>query len=63
VDAAEFQRWIRAELKARGLTQEAAARQIGVSVKTIQRWARGKSLPRYVEFAKIGRAWKASPFK
>ena len=40
-------------LKREGLTQEAAARQLGVSVKTVSRWVGGGTQPRQRERQKI----------
>jgi transcriptional regulator with XRE-family HTH domain len=40
-----FSQWFRATLSRGGLAQEAAARQLGVSVKTVSRWARGETEP------------------
>jgi transcriptional regulator with XRE-family HTH domain len=56
-----FQKWFRGELAKRKLTQEAAARELQVSYATIQRWAAGRSLPRFEELAKIKRAWGKLP--
>ena len=41
-----FADWIAAALRREGLTMEAAARQLGVSVKTVSRWVGGASEPR-----------------
>jgi DNA-binding XRE family transcriptional regulator len=43
---ASFAEWMAALLKREGLTQEAAARHLGVSVKTVSRWVRGLTRPR-----------------
>jgi transcriptional regulator with XRE-family HTH domain len=59
--AQSFQKWFRRELKRRHLTQEAAGRELQVSLATIQRWSAGRSLPRYEELAKIRRAWGQLP--
>jgi transcriptional regulator with XRE-family HTH domain len=53
--------WFRRELARRKLTQEVAGRELRVSLATIQRWAAGRSLPRYEELAKIKRAWGHLP--
>ncbi|HEY7282155.1 MAG TPA: helix-turn-helix transcriptional regulator [Actinomycetota bacterium] len=41
-----FAAWMAAVLKREGLTQEAAARQLGVSVRTVHRWVNGTTEPR-----------------
>ena len=41
-----FASWMSAVLKREGLTQEAAARQLGVSVRTMSRWVNGATEPR-----------------
>lgn len=41
-----FASWMTAVLKREGLTQEAAARQLGVSVRTVSRWVNGTTQPR-----------------
>jgi transcriptional regulator with XRE-family HTH domain len=62
VDLAQsFATWFRGELKKRHLTQEAAGRELQVSLATIQRWSAGRSLPRYEELAKIRRIWGRLP--
>jgi len=48
-----FAAWMAALLKREGLTQEAAARQLGVSVKTVSRWVGGETQPRQRERQKI----------
>lgn len=41
-----FSEWIASVLKRERLTHEAAAQQLGVSVKTVSRWLRGETKPR-----------------
>ena len=41
-----FAEWMGSALRREGLTQEAAARQLGVSVKTVSRWVGGATEPR-----------------
>ncbi len=53
--------WFRRELAKRKLTQEAAGRELRVSLATIQRWSGGRSLPRYEELTKIKKAWGVVP--
>jgi DNA-binding XRE family transcriptional regulator len=48
-----FAAWMSGLLKREGLTQEAAARQLGVSVKTVSRWVGGETRPRQRERQKI----------
>src|SRR6185437_6258229 len=45
-DPATFAEWMSRTLRREGLTQEAAARQLGVSVKTVSRWVGGATEPR-----------------
>jgi transcriptional regulator with XRE-family HTH domain len=40
-------------LRREGLTQEAAARQLGVSVKTVGRWVGGATEPRMRDLRRI----------
>jgi transcriptional regulator with XRE-family HTH domain len=40
-------------LRTQGLTQEAAARQLGVSVKTVSRWVGGATEPRMRDLRRI----------
>jgi DNA-binding XRE family transcriptional regulator len=56
-----FSVWLAEELKERGLSQEAAARRIGVSLKTVSRWVRGETEPRFRELALIQRAFGDQP--
>jgi DNA-binding XRE family transcriptional regulator len=48
-----FASWMAAVLKREGLSQEAAARQLGVSVKTVSRWVGGETEPRLRELRRI----------
>jgi DNA-binding XRE family transcriptional regulator len=50
---ASFAAWMAAVLKREGLSQEAAARQLGVSVKTVSRWVGGETEPRLRELRRI----------
>jgi transcriptional regulator with XRE-family HTH domain len=56
-----FQQWFRGELKKRHLTQEAAGRELQVSLSSIQRWSAGQSLPRFEELVKMKKAWGRLP--
>jgi DNA-binding XRE family transcriptional regulator len=50
---ATFAEWMSTALRREGLTQEAAARQLGVSVKTISRWVGGATEPRMRDLRRI----------
>jgi ribosome-binding protein aMBF1 (putative translation factor) len=56
-----FAVWLSQELRERGLSQEAAARRIGVSLKTVSRWVRGETEPRFRELALIQGAFGEQP--
>ena len=48
-----FASWMAAALKREGLSQEEAARQLGVSVKTVSRWVAGHTEPRLKDLRRI----------
>ena len=48
-----FADWMSTALRREGLTQEAAARQLGVSVKTVSRWVGGATEPRMRDLRRI----------
>ena len=48
-----FAQWMSTALRREGLTQEAAARQLGVSVKTVSRWVGGATEPRMRDLRRI----------
>jgi hypothetical protein len=50
---ATFAEWMSTTLRREGLTQEAAARQLGVSVKTVSRWVGGATEPRMRDLRRI----------
>lgn len=50
---ATFAQWMSEVLRREGLTQEAAARQLGVSVKTVGRWVGGETQPRMRDLRRI----------
>jgi hypothetical protein len=50
---ANFAEWITIALRREGMTQEAAARQLGVSVKTVSRWVGGTTEPRMRDLRRI----------
>lgn len=45
--------WLSATLEAEGLSQEQAARRLGVSVRTVGRWVRGETEPRLREMRRL----------
>lgn len=51
--AATFAEWMAEALRREGLTREAAARQLGVSVKTVGRWVGGETEPRMRDLRRI----------
>jgi len=48
-----FAAWFSDILRRQGLSQEAAARRVGVSVRTISRWMRGDTEPRLRDLRKV----------
>lgn len=50
---ATFAEWMASVLRKEGLTHEAAARQLGVSVKTVSRWVGGETEPRLRDLRRI----------
>ena len=52
-DDASFADWMAGVLRREGLTMEAAARQLGVSVKTVSRWVGGATEPRLRDLRRI----------
>ena len=48
-----FADWMAAALRREGMTMEVAARQLGVSVKTVSRWVGGSSQPRLRDLRRI----------
>jgi hypothetical protein len=53
VEAATFAEWMSAVLHREGLTLQMAARQLGVSVKTVGRWVGGETEPRLRDLRRI----------
>jgi anti-sigma regulatory factor (Ser/Thr protein kinase) len=53
IGGASFADWMSAALRREGLTMEAAARQLGVSVKTVSRWVGGATEPRLRDLRRI----------
>jgi hypothetical protein len=52
-DDAAFADWMAAALRREGMTMEVAARQLGVSVKTVSRWVGGTTEPRLRDLRRI----------
>ena len=50
---ASFAEWMSSALRRERMTQEAAARQLGVSVKTVSRWVGGATQPRMRDLKRI----------
>ncbi|HEY6279668.1 MAG TPA: helix-turn-helix transcriptional regulator [Streptosporangiaceae bacterium] len=59
---ATFADWMSTTLRREGLTHEAAARQLGVSVKTVSRWVGGETEPRMRDLRRIQELFGALPF-
>ena len=52
-DETDFADWMAAALRREGMTMEVAARQLGVSVKTVSRWVGGATEPRLRDLRRI----------
>jgi hypothetical protein len=61
-DPASFAEWMAGVLRREGLTMEAAARQLGVSVKTVSRWVGGTTEPRLRDVRRIRELFGEIPF-
>ncbi len=59
---ASFADWMAGALRREGLTMEAAARQLGVSVKTVSRWVGGTTEPRLRDLRRIRELFGEIPF-
>ncbi len=59
---ASFGEWMAGVLRREGLTMEAAARQLGVSVKTVSRWVGGATEPRLRDLRRIRELFGETPF-
>jgi DNA-binding XRE family transcriptional regulator len=53
VVGASFAQWFSDVLRRQGLSQEAVAQQLGVSVRTVSRWTRGQTEPRLRDVRRI----------
>jgi DNA-binding transcriptional regulator YiaG len=58
-----FAEWISEVLRREGITREAAAKQLGVSVKTVSRWAGGETEPRLRELRRVQDRFGDMPFR
>lgn len=58
---ATFADWMADVLRREGLTQEQAARQLGVSVKTVNRWVGGETEPRLRDLRRITELFGGTP--
>jgi hypothetical protein len=58
----EFADWMAGVLRREGMTMEAAARQLGVSVKTVSRWVGGATEPRLRDLRRIRELFGETPF-
>jgi DNA-binding transcriptional regulator YiaG len=56
-----FSEWMTTTLRREWLTQEAAARMLGVSVKTVSRWVGGATEPRMRDLRRIKEAFGQVP--
>jgi hypothetical protein len=61
-DEESFADWMSGVLRREGLTMEAAARQLGVSVKTVSRWVGGATEPRLRDLRRIRELFGEIPF-
>jgi len=60
---ANFAGWMSVALRREGLTQEAAARLLGVSVKTVSRWVGGATEPRLRDLRRIQEVFGEIPLQ
>lgn len=60
---ASFALWFSDVLRRQGLSQEAAARQLGVSVRTVSRWVRGQTEPRLRDVRRISGVFGPVPHR
>jgi hypothetical protein len=61
--AASFAEWISRVLRREGMTMEVAARHLGVSVKTVNRWVGGATEPRLRDLRRIRELFGELPFR
>jgi hypothetical protein len=60
--ATSFADWMAGALRREGMTMEVAARQLGVSVKTVSRWVGGATEPRLRDLRRIRELFGDFPF-
>ncbi|MFI5735488.1 helix-turn-helix domain-containing protein [Kribbella sp. NPDC051587] len=56
-----FAEWLTAVLRRQGLSQQAAAQRIGVSVRTVSRWLSGVTEPRLRDLRRVHAIFGAAP--
>jgi len=61
-DGPSFAEWMAGVLRREGLTMAGAARQLGVSVKTVSRWVGGTTEPRLRDLRRIRELFGEIPF-
>ena len=61
--AGNFADWMSTAIRKEGLTQEAAARLLGVSVKTVSRWVGGTTEPRLKDLRRIQEVFGEIPLR
>jgi DNA-binding XRE family transcriptional regulator len=61
VGDASFGEWLSDVMRRQGLSQQAAARQIGVSVRTVSRWVHGETEPRMRDLRRVREVFGAPP--
>jgi hypothetical protein len=62
IEDESFADWMAGVLRREGLTMEAAAKQLGVSVKTVSRWVGGATEPRLRDLRRIRELFGEIPF-
>jgi hypothetical protein len=60
--SASFAEWMAEVLQNEGISHQAAARQLGVSVKTVGRWVGGGTEPRLRDLRRIREVFGRTPF-
>jgi DNA-binding XRE family transcriptional regulator len=58
---ATFAEWFSDVLRRQGMSQEAAARRLGISVRTVSRWMRGQTEPRLRDVGRISGVFGPMP--
>ena len=61
-ESTSFAEWMAGVLRREGMTMESAARQLGVSVKTVSRWVGGTTEPRLRDLRRIHDLFGEVPF-